>query len=82
MSSELVIRVLDQHITTFSTPFKRGPLNIGGRTTAIRLSDGRLFLCASTPLDAETKAKLEELSGGKGVSHIAALVRPRPCRAH
>ena len=78
MPSELVIRALDQHITTFSMPFKRGPLNIGGRSTAIKLADGRVFLCASTPLDAETRAKLDELSGGKGVSHIAALVRSRP----
>jgi hypothetical protein len=34
---------------------------IGGRSTAVKLSDGNVWVLASTPLDSETKSKLSEL---------------------
>jgi len=34
---------------------------MGGRSTAIRMKNGGVWLLASTPLSPETKAKLDEL---------------------
>lgn len=43
-------------------PFARfGVFPVGGRSTAIRMRDGGVWVLASTPLDAETKEKLGEL---------------------
>ena len=42
---------------------------IGGRSTAIKLQDGGVWVLASTPLDAETKSKLQELGPVKCVIH-------------
>ena len=36
-------------------------LPVGGRSTAIKLNNGSLWLIASTPLNGETKEKLKEL---------------------
>lgn len=36
---------------------------VGGRTTVIKLSSGGLWILASTPLDHETKSKIDELGG-------------------
>jgi hypothetical protein len=38
-----------------------GWIHIGGRSTAIKLSSGGVWVTASTPLSPETKAKLDEL---------------------
>ena len=47
---------------TFASPFSRfGFIPVGGRSTAVRLSNGNVWILASTPLDVETKAKLDEL---------------------
>lgn len=59
--SDLVIReVIAGTILTFSKPFKRmGLMPIGGRSTAIKLSNSSVWLLASTPLTDETREKLD-----------------------
>lgn len=43
-------------------PFSRfGVIPFGGRSTAIKLRDGGVWVLASTPLETETKAKIDEL---------------------
>jgi hypothetical protein len=34
---------------------------VGGRSTAIRMTDGGVWVMASTPLTPETKTKLKEI---------------------
>ncbi|CAA7269313.1 unnamed protein product [Cyclocybe aegerita] len=77
MSDETVIREVTPGIWTFSKPFARfGFWPIGGRSTAVQLRDGGVWLLASTPLTAETKAKLDELGpvkyiiGADAVHHL------------
>lgn len=36
---------------------------VGGRSTAIKLANGDLWVVVSTPLDTETRAKIDELGG-------------------
>ena len=49
-------------VATFSYPFSRfGIVPIGGRSTAVRLRDGTVWVLASTPLDEPTKAKIESM---------------------
>lgn len=68
---ELVIRKLDSQVTTFSVPFKRlGLVPFGGRSTAVRLESGNVFLAASHPLCPET---LETISAMGPVKHIVML---------
>ena len=38
---------------------------MGGRSTAVKLSAGEVWVLASTPLDSETKTKLDELGDVK-----------------
>ncbi|KAF9480963.1 hypothetical protein BDN70DRAFT_876978 [Pholiota conissans] len=60
--SATVIREVTKGVWTFSKPFSRlGVWPIGGRSTAIQLHNGGVWVLASTPLDADTKKKLEEL---------------------
>lgn len=57
-----VIREVTNNIWIFSTPFKRnGIVPFGGRSTAVKLKDGGVWVLASTPLNEATKTKLEEL---------------------
>lgn len=43
-------------------PFSRfGYIPFGGRSTAIKLSDGGVWVLASTPLEAETKTEIDKL---------------------
>lgn len=56
--SELVVRDLDSSTTIFSVPFQRGPIPFGGRSTAITLKSGDVWVVASTPLDQVTADKL------------------------
>ncbi|KAJ3812301.1 hypothetical protein EV368DRAFT_75814 [Lentinula lateritia] len=72
--SETVIR---ERIDTLSSPFARfGIFPVGGRSTAVKMRNGNLWVLASTPLDTETKAKLEELGpvkfiiGADAVHHL------------
>jgi hypothetical protein len=56
----LVIRQVTPDIITFSLPFTRGGLAIGGRGTAIKLPSSEIMLYVSspyTPATAETIAK-------------------------
>jgi len=50
-------------IVTFSKPFSRflGWFPMGGRSTAIKLSSGDVWVIASTPFSDETKAAVEKL---------------------
>ncbi|KAI9611473.1 hypothetical protein H4Q26_008423 [Puccinia striiformis f. sp. tritici PST-130] len=68
--SDLVIReIVKGTILTFSKPFKRmGIVPIGGRSTAIKLSDSSVWLLASTPLTDETRQQIDQLGPVKGKS--------------
>ncbi|KZT50591.1 hypothetical protein CALCODRAFT_488589 [Calocera cornea HHB12733] len=60
--SETVIREVTAGVWIFSRPFARfGLLPVGGRSTAIKLQTGDVWVLASTKLDDPTKAKLHEL---------------------
>ncbi|KAF8156782.1 hypothetical protein B0H34DRAFT_473433 [Crassisporium funariophilum] len=60
--SETVIREVTKGVWTFSRPFARfGIFPVGGRSTAVKLQNGGLWILASTPLDAETKSQLDTL---------------------
>ncbi|KAG6902053.1 hypothetical protein C0995_005110 [Termitomyces sp. Mi166 len=60
--SETVIREVVKNVWTFSRPFARsGFIPFGGRSTAIKLKSGGVWVLASTPLEPETKAKIDEL---------------------
>jgi len=64
--SEIIIREVTTNVWTFSKPFARfGWLPIGGRSTAIKLESGEVWVLVSTPLTAETKTKLGELGDVK-----------------
>jgi len=66
--SELVVREVSKGLWTFSRPFARfGFMPIGGRSTAIQLRAGGVWILASTPLDAETKTTLDKLGPVKYV---------------
>jgi len=61
-SPEVIIREVTPGIVTFSKPFTRlGILPFGGRSTAVKLADGGVWLIASTPLTEATKKRLAEL---------------------
>ncbi|KAJ3824226.1 hypothetical protein F5880DRAFT_410011 [Lentinula raphanica] len=75
--SETVIREVAKDVWTFSRPFARfGLFPVGGRSTAVKMRTGNLWILASTPLDTETKAKLDELGpvkyiiGADAVHHL------------
>ncbi|GAA6014569.1 hypothetical protein JCM11491_004544 [Sporobolomyces phaffii] len=68
---ELVIRKLDDQVTIFSVPFKRmGLVPFGGRSTAIKLQSGNVWLAASHPLCPET---LREISSMGPVKHLVCF---------
>lgn len=53
MSAPPFIReIIPGSIITFSVPFSRGPVPFGGRSTAVKLNSGEVFLAASHPIDA------------------------------
>lgn len=69
--SPVYINEVTPEITTFDFPFNRfGILPIGGRSIAIKMRDGRLWIVPSTPLDGPTKAKIDSLG------EVAYLVAP------
>ena len=54
--------VSSRHTGTFCRPFARfGVFPVGGRSTAVKLRNGDVWVLASTPLDADTKNKLGEI---------------------
>ncbi|KAG8964040.1 hypothetical protein FRC05_004324 [Tulasnella sp. 425] len=61
-TSDLVIREVKPGVWTFSRPFLRAPfVPFGGRSTAIKLRDGSVWLLASTKADEETLNKIREI---------------------
>nr|GAT54802.1 predicted protein [Mycena chlorophos] len=59
---ELVIREVALGVTTFSKPFTGlGFLHLGGRSVAVKLSSGDVWILASTPLSQETKEALDKM---------------------
>ncbi|KAJ7089286.1 hypothetical protein B0H15DRAFT_840242 [Mycena belliarum] len=72
-----VIREVTTNVWTFSRPFARfGLVPIGGRSTAVKMSNGGVWVLASTALNPETKAKIDELGpvqyiiGADAVHHL------------
>ncbi|KAI0790554.1 hypothetical protein C8Q75DRAFT_806455 [Abortiporus biennis] len=61
IQSDVVIREAVKDVWTFSCPFDLKGVPIGARSTAIKLTDGSLWVLASTPLTQDTKSKLAEL---------------------
>ncbi|KAL7419151.1 hypothetical protein Q5752_005987 [Cryptotrichosporon argae] len=62
--AKLVIREVVPGVVTFSVPFTRGGLvPIGGRSTALRLASGDVFVYASHPVTPATRAALNDLGG-------------------
>ncbi|KIY72993.1 hypothetical protein CYLTODRAFT_417504 [Cylindrobasidium torrendii FP15055 ss-10] len=59
--SETVIREVTKNIWTFSKPFLFGTVPLGGRSTAIKLEKGGVWVLASTALNTETRTKIDEL---------------------
>jgi len=60
--TETIIRQLTPSVWIFSRPFKRfGFLPVGGRSTAIKLANGDVWVLASTTLDKSTKEKIDEM---------------------
>ncbi|EGO03479.1 hypothetical protein SERLA73DRAFT_174974 [Serpula lacrymans var. lacrymans S7.3] len=60
--SDMVIREVTKGVWTFSCPFARfGIMPIGGRTTAIQMKAGGVWVLASTPLTDETKSTIDAL---------------------
>jgi len=66
--SDIIIREVVKDVWTFSRPFSRfGIMPVGGRSTAIKLKSGDVWVMASTPLCAETKKTLSQLGPVKYV---------------
>ncbi|KAF9644252.1 hypothetical protein BDM02DRAFT_3122223 [Thelephora ganbajun] len=61
--ADVVIREITPEVVTFSKPFSRflGWFPMGGRSTAIKLSSGDVWVIASTPFSNETKDAVEKL---------------------
>ncbi|GAA94754.1 uncharacterized protein L969DRAFT_87519 [Mixia osmundae IAM 14324] len=62
-TSDWVIRSVAPGVTIFSKPFARGGfVPIGGRSTAIKLASGNVFLFASTPYNEESRQAIEDMA--------------------
>ncbi|CAL1708832.1 unnamed protein product [Somion occarium] len=60
--NEIIIREVVKDVWIFSRPFNLfNRLPVGGRSTAIKLKNGDVWLIASTPLTSSTRSKLAEL---------------------
>jgi hypothetical protein len=57
----LELILLKDVLSSRSSPFTRFGFPIGGRSTAIQLQNGGVWVLASTPLTPGTKSKLDEL---------------------
>ncbi|KAM5531372.1 hypothetical protein V8D89_014965 [Ganoderma adspersum] len=66
--SNCVIRELSKDVWIFSCPFSvMNIFPVGGRSTAIKLLNGDVWVLASTPLNESTKAKLREMGPVKWI---------------
>ena len=64
---------------TNSRPFKRwNLLPIGGRSTAIKLKSGDVWVLASTPLCNETRSKLNQMGPVKYETYFCHTEYPHP----
>jgi len=71
---DLVIREVTPEITIFSKPFARfGILPFGGRSTAIKLSTGDVWVLASSPLTPDTKTAIDKLGPVKWIMGADAV---------
>jgi len=60
--AELVIREVVSNVRIFSVPFSRfNLLPFGGRSTAVRLQSGDVWILASSPLNDETKGTIDSM---------------------
>ncbi|KAJ7054379.1 hypothetical protein C8F01DRAFT_488762 [Mycena amicta] len=60
--AELVIREVTPAITIFSKPFSFiGFLHLGGRSVAVKLTSGDVWVMASTPLTLDTKDTIDKM---------------------
>lgn len=59
----LVIRQITPDIITFSQPFSRGGMAIGGRGTAVKLPSSEIFLYVSTPHSPATAETIAKMGG-------------------
>ncbi|KAI0790482.1 hypothetical protein C8Q75DRAFT_762043 [Abortiporus biennis] len=67
-TSTTVIREVSKGVWIFSAPFKRnGIIPFGGRSTAVKLTNGDVWVLASTPLDTESKERLDALGPVKWI---------------
>ncbi|KAK0472785.1 hypothetical protein IW261DRAFT_1660972 [Armillaria novae-zelandiae] len=65
---ELVIREVTTDVWIFSKPFTRARfLPFGGRSTAIKLTSGDVWVLASTPLTQDTKETIDKLGPVKWI---------------
>ncbi|KAH8084860.1 hypothetical protein BXZ70DRAFT_957275 [Cristinia sonorae] len=68
LNANTVIREVAKDVWIFSTPFKRfNTIPFGGRSTAIKMKNGDVWVLASTPLNDVTKSKLAELGPVKWI---------------
>nr|VWP00474.1 Multicopper oxidase [Ganoderma boninense] len=68
MASKCAIREVAKDVWTFSCPFSRFNLfPVGARSTAIKLSNGDVWVLASSPMDDKVKQKLNELGPVKWI---------------
>ncbi|KAF9493170.1 hypothetical protein BDN71DRAFT_1508755 [Pleurotus eryngii] len=71
---DLVIREVASDIWVFSRPFPRfGFLPWGGRSTAVKLSTGDVWVLASTPLTDDTKETIDKLGPVKWIMGADAV---------
>jgi len=59
--TDVVLREVAKDVWAFSRPLTMGFIPVGGRSVAIKLLSGDVWVMASTPLTPETKTKLDEL---------------------
>ncbi|KAK0458163.1 uncharacterized protein EV420DRAFT_382494 [Desarmillaria tabescens] len=65
---ELVIREVTTNVWIFSKPFTRARfIPFGGRSTAIKLASGDVWVLASTPLTLDTKETIDKLGPVKWI---------------
>ncbi|TCD67127.1 hypothetical protein EIP91_000467 [Steccherinum ochraceum] len=62
-----VIREVVKDVWTFSAPFGPSFFPMGGRSTAVKMKSGDVWILASTPLNDVTKNKLAELGPVKWI---------------
>lgn len=65
-----LVRQVHENVWVIERGYYHSVVDVGGKTTIIRLDDGRLFVHSPLPLDAELKAAVDELGT------VSAVVAP------